>query len=256
MLCPAGKYSLAAAGVCTPCPAGTFGNASGVSSPQCSGLCVAGTFGELPGLVVSTCSGVCTGMGFRVIAVRVSVLCAAPTCGFACNRFCVFVLDVDRLFPPAGYYCVAGSTSPTSAACPPGRYSLAGSPSCSDCPIGFYGATSNLSTAACTGKCLAGSYGATTGMVVSTCSGPCSVGHYCVEGSTSPTATPCPAGSYSDSPGAVACTPCPGGSFGSTTGLATAACSGGCSAGYACPAGSTNSTAVQCPAGQYSVVSA
>jgi hypothetical protein len=34
--------------------------------------------------------------------------------------------------------------------------------------------------------------------------------------------------------------------------LSTPACAGNCSAGYACPAGSTSSSAVMCVAGQYS----
>ncbi len=43
------------------------------------------------------------------------------------------------------------------------------------------------------------------------------------------------------------------GFFGSTTALTTPTCSGPCSAGYICPSGSTSSTPIVCPAGQYSL---
>jgi hypothetical protein len=46
------------------------------------------------------------------------------------------------------------------------------------------------------------------------------------------------------------------GKFGSTTGLTSALCSGDCSAGFTCPAGSTTSAVTQCPAGQWSGVGA
>jgi hypothetical protein len=39
--------------------------------------------------------------------------------------------------------------------------------------------------------------------------------------------------------------------FGFTTGLTVATCSGTCSAGYYCPAGSTNATAYPCPPGTF-----
>jgi hypothetical protein len=62
----------------------------------------------------------------------------------------------------------------------------------------------------------------------------------------------CPVGTYSLA-GAASCSSCPPGLFGATPALGSVACSGSCSAGYSCPAGSTNSTAVLCPRGTYSV---
>lgn len=38
-ICPAGSYCLASASSPSPCPAGTFGNATGLSSAACSGPC-------------------------------------------------------------------------------------------------------------------------------------------------------------------------------------------------------------------------
>ena len=49
---------------------------------------------------------------------------------------------------------------------------------------------------------------------------------------------------YCDGSGAM--TPCPGGVFGNTGGLASAACTSSCAAGYYCPQGSANATAVPC----------
>ena len=46
------------------------------------------------------------------------------------------------------------------------------------------------------------------------------------------------------------------GRFGNSPGQTLSSCTGGCLAGYACPAGSQNSTAVTCPAGQFSTSSA
>jgi hypothetical protein len=67
--------------------------------------------------------------------------------------------------------------------------------------------------------------------------------------------TPCPLGWYNDTSlaGSSFCGLCAAGSFGGMEGLTSPACSGNCSAGYACPAGSTNATAVMCSAGQYSL---
>ena len=41
-------------------------------------------------------------------------------------------------------------------------------------------------------------------------------------------------------------TVCPGGTYGDDLGLSTELCSGPCNAGYYCPAGSTNATAIAC----------
>ena len=46
---------------------------------------------------------------------------------------------------------------------------------------------------------------------------------------------------------------CAPGRFGNTTAMVNANCSGPCAPGFACPAGSTNATAVVCPPGQYSL---
>ena len=131
----------------------------------------------------------------------------------------------------AGYYCPDGSTSATQAPCAVGQYSTGGAASCTACP--------------------AGQFGNATALTTSSCSGPCAPGYYCLQGSTNATAAPCDVGQYSTG-GVSVCSSCPGGTFGNATSLTTSSCSGPCAAGYACPAGSTNATAIPCAAGQYS----
>lgn len=80
--------------------------------------------------------------------------------------------------------------------------------------------------------CPAGTYGVTPGQVDYHCSGECSAGYYCLAGSTSANSIPCPAGSY-----------------GALTGAKTSLCDGLCAIGYYCPAGSTSGS--PCPAGRF-----
>ena len=104
------------------------------------------------------------------------------------------------------------------------------------------------------------------------CSGPCLAGCVCSSGSTSPSQSYCPPGTYSLS-GSSSCSPCPAGRYGATsglssadcsgpcdagyygnvTGLTTASCSGLCAVGYVCYPGSVSPTPSQCQAGTYAV---
>lgn len=82
----------------------------------------------------------------------------------------------------------------------------------------------------------------------------CAAGHWCPEGSASPTAQPCPAGTYSpatDNYQEADCIACPAGKY----------CSGGgalpdgpAAAGHYCPIRSSTATAKPCPAGTYQPV--
>lgn len=83
----------------------------------------------------------------------------------------------------------------------------------------------------------------------------CAPGYSCLSSSLSRYANACPPGQFSLS-GAMACSLCPAGTYGNVEGASSAACSGNCSAGYVCPAGSVNATAALCPAGKYSGVGA
>ena len=110
------------------------------------------------------------------------------------------------------------------------------------CPLGMFCAGSVPAS-----PCTAGFVGATVGQSSSNCSGPCSSGSYCPTGSS--TQRLCPVGFFCPNPATIA--PCDAGYFGSTGGQNTSTCSGNCTPGYFCPAGSKNSTAAICPTGSY-----
>ncbi len=99
----------------------------------------------------------------------------------------------------------------------------------------------------------AGLYGATTALTTSACTGQCAAGTYSPAGSTS--CTPCPAAKFSATVGAgspTACQGCPGGKF-SVAG--SGSCTN-CSAGHYGPLAATYSVATcaaVCGPGQYSL---
>jgi hypothetical protein len=249
--CPPGQFSLAGAWACSPCPPGRYGSESAAPTANCLGPCDPGRFGAVGGFFQSQCQGPCS----------------------------------------AGWSCVAGSTSSQEAPCTPGQYSLQAASSCVACPGGKYGGTPRLTSPECSGNCTAGyfcplgsvnatspaqecpagsyssagaatcapcaagQHGAAPVMVLANCTGPCTAGHFCPAGSDRPDAFPCPAGWYS-LPGAAACSQCGAGRFGNTSRQSSADCSGDCTAGYFCVAGSVNATAAPCPAGQFSFAAA
>jgi hypothetical protein len=149
-----------------------------------------------------------------------------------------------------GHACPAGAVVATQVVCPAGRYSFARAGDCIDCPIGRYGATDRMPLATCTALCAPGSFGSAPALTVPTCSGNCTAGYICAAGSTNSTPTPCQPGQYSDT-GAAQCSMCPAGRYGATAALNSSACTAPCPAGYACPTGAFNGTALVCPPGQY-----
>jgi hypothetical protein len=67
----------------------------------------------------------------------------------------------------------------------------------------------------------------------------------------------CPVGAFRVPwPSPAGCFQCGAGRWGGTTTALGSVCSGNCTAGYSCPAGSTNATAVRCPVGTYSAAGA
>jgi hypothetical protein len=150
------------------------------------------------------------------------------------------------------------------------------------------GDVTGLPTYTCSGLCPAGRYGSTVGLMTSNCTGVCvpTAGKYCGPGSNQQSGILCPAGQYSNTGSTLACDPCPpgkwclegvavvqncstgryslgnasqctscpAGTFGNTSSLATAACSGLCTAvaGRICNAGATTSNGSACPVGRYS----
>jgi hypothetical protein len=170
----------------------------------------------------------------------------------------------------SGYYCAEASISSTSEACPINATSPVGSTSINDCycPLGYSGnAFNGESCEACplgrykssngNASCQGCVNGAITTSIASTSihSCECDAGYYGNASSTTtvPWCSICPAGTWSIK-GSSVCSLCSMGSFGSTSGSTSSSCTGICSIGYYCPAGSTNSTAMSCPLHQTTVL--
>ena len=183
-VCSAGTYSLAGAGSCTSCNAGTYSNTIGATSSSTCTPCSAGTYSSAIG------SSSCTSCPAGKYSAGGAASCTS------CN---------------AGTYSAAGATSCTS--CPFGYSSAAGSSSCVQCPVGTY---YQVGTTSCT-PCSAGTYSNTIGATSSSTCTPCSAGTYSIAiGSSS--CTSCPAGSYSNKTGGVNCTACLRGTYSPTVG--------------------------------------
>lgn len=216
---------------CEPCPAGRFGNASGLVGEGCSGKCAAGHF-----------------------CPKGSVSEYASRCGG--NAYYCPLGSALPLTAPAGRRTVGGDPDGTTrdgtVLCDPGHYCVGGEQKA--CPAGQYGDRSGLGTAACSGLCRAGhfcpigtvnpekcspgyycpdgkvqipcpagTFGSVFGLRDEKCSGFCSEGHFCPQGSVSGTERMCPAGR-----------------FGMNSGLTNDSCSGPCPAGFYCPAGTSS----------------
>ena len=144
---------------------------------------------------------------------------------------------------------------------------------------GYYCPAGSISSAA--SLCAAGFYGTSSSFTASTCAGACTPtpGSYCPSGSVSATGTACPVSNYCTSMAAPP-TPCPAGRYGFAAGLSSPLCvraalgvcvcvcvrdsvphalaapqSGACNPGFYCPTGSTNASAVSCPAGRFASAS-
>ncbi len=240
-LCPAGTYSLAGSWACLQCPSGTYGATPGAVSASCSGPCAPGTYGGSHGQTSSACSGNCAA-GYSCPAGSVSPttsVCPAGRFSLPGAAACSDCPGGRYGATPAmanascsgpcspGYACAAGSTNATATVCPAGRYSSEAAAVCTPCSAGLYGASSGQSSPQCNGACAAGRYGTAPGATSSTCDGPCAAGYACGDGSTSPTAQLCPAGTYAVV-GSAVCTNCSAGRYGASPGATTATCSGQC----------------------------
>ena len=202
----------AASVLCLPCPAGNFGNASGLVSQHCSGECAEGCF--CPAGSVTSCP-------FR--------------CG-SIDRFCPKG-SAAPVLAGSGYRTVdaAGNGNATDT-----EISLAMRVQAVPCAMGHY-CIDGLQV-----QCPQGTFGDRSHLMTKQCSGFCSSGYYCPIGSTAPTI--CPKGFYC--PDGLVKVPCPGGVYGDQTGLRHRECSGQCPMGYFCPPGSTAARVNICPAGE------
>jgi hypothetical protein len=148
--CGRGQYSEVAniRSACNPCAAGLYGSTTRLTTASCTGPCNAGYFGSSTGMTSSLCSGQCTagficaagstmpnpvacGVGlFSLAGASVCTPCPAGRYGSAGAQQTSSCSGLCR----TGYFCVAGSTSPTQSICPAGKYSPPGAASCLSCP--------------------------------------------------------------------------------------------------------------------------
>lgn len=154
--CPRGSFC--SGGTRFPCPAGYFGNETGLSSPSCTASCPAGFY--CPQGAVEPVP--CTDAGFFCPAKS-----GAPS-------------KVSQ-----GYY--SNPSRSMQAICPPGSFCQEGVEYL--CPAGYYGSSPGLSTMDCSGMCPAGFYcpAGTTAYTRFSCG--ISPAYYCPQGASRQYAT-------------------------------------------------------------------
>jgi hypothetical protein len=248
--CPAGTYNDTAGATllsqCLPCPAGKFNQGTGQTA--CNAICPIGTY-----CPSGTANPVPCPMGAYCDEQELAAakLCAPGTYSDAVRATSPATC---RTCPP-GTYC-PNSGGSTGTLCPPGTYCPGGGINANQCMIGAMCPIPGMTEGA---PCPAGYYCPTAGG-----SGgiQCPAGTYSTGGATSLSGCiPCPTGTYSTvGATSAACTACPAGTYGNSTGLTNATCSGQCTAGYYCLAGSSSqyggtatvtSGTYLCPAGSY-----
>ncbi|XP_058655214.1 SCO-spondin isoform X4 [Onychostoma macrolepis] len=255
-LCPPGAYCLLGtrAGECS---AGYYCD-WGSSSPEQS-LCPAGFYCPAGTHKPLACTA---GTYSSVMGNSHRENCEPCPLGYYCQGEAV----AELLPCPPGHFCPTGTSQGTQFPCPPGtvqpQSGTASIDECLQCPAGMFCARHGLSEP--TGRCQDGFHcpsGATspngTGNVIeSTGNSMCPPGHYCPTGISSP--LPCPAGTFSSSPGlsgAEQCQLCPPGYFCEQTAMVHPSEAALCDAGYVCINGSRSARPVDglqgyiCPSG-------
>ena len=254
-----------------PCPAGTFGNATGASNSSVCLPCPAGFYceGSSHNEPTGPCSAgyYCTGgasMPSPMDASSVGVFaCAAGSFSLAGAVNCTQCpLGTYQNFPhQAGclpckvqYFCPSAGTADTGSFCLPGGYCPGGAVLPVQCAAGTYQPAQGAANATSCVPCDGGSYCATSGLSAPT--GLCSAGFFCGSGSVAPDpgnsmpasagAGPCPAGHYCDY-GTATPAPCPPGSYMPATG-AQSSCTP-CTPGKVCAGSGLTAPSGVCPAG-------
>ncbi|KAG7377735.1 hypothetical protein PHYPSEUDO_011080 [Phytophthora pseudosyringae] len=265
MPCPPGSYC--SGGERRPCPAGVYGGEEGLRTKQCSAPCPEGFYcpeGTAAPIECGAADVYCPVSSTQPVPVPEGFYAEGgePTGRRRssirpCNPGAFCVAGTSHRCPAGTYGAtVRLSTSKCSGTCPVGHYCPKASTQPSPCPPGTYGAVAGLADASCSGVCPVG-FACPEGTASAT-TWPCEHDTFCPEGSAAPrnprrgahvvemAATEeaaCPRGSFcspDEAPGGSRL--CPGGTFGNVSGLASAACSGPCEAGYYCPRGSTSAT--------------
>ncbi|KAE9046246.1 hypothetical protein PR003_g1884 [Phytophthora rubi] len=210
-ICEKGSYC--SGGVKKLCLAGTYGGSEGLSTVACTAPCPAGYY--CPKGAADYTQYPCTSRtsfcrqgssvpnavdtGYYTVATQAELRTDEIVC--PTGSYCIGGVQYfcpERTYGNTtglaskacsgkcqnGFLCPQGSTSATQSPCPAGNYCIRGVKFL--CPEGTYGATANLTSKACSGRC--------------------QDGYECPRGSTSPTQSQCSAGSYSRN--AKMCAPC------------------------------------------------
>ena len=213
--CPEAHYCPEGSSVALPCPAGSYGAASGLQAEQECTVCPAGTYCFAGSTAATSCSK------GTYAANESSQLCeacpegkyqgdeGASACNVCADGYTCPEGSFVRLIPEscdpgtyrnatlelclnctAGSMCAGGASEPRP--CARGSYCVANVHQPTDCPAGRYGSVPGLSNASCSGEC--------------------AQGYYCKANSVSAKAAACTAGTYGNATGLVVqanCTTCP-----------------------------------------------
>ena len=285
--CEAGKFSPDAAAVCTDCRAGTFSVVAAGNCTECdggkyslfgSGECMLCEMGQYSGDAASKCES-CEAGKYSGMNSSTCTACKAGTYSGAGAGTCAKCVGgkYSGDVAPSCIKCGAGTFSGMNASncsqCRAGTYSKVGADACEECGAGTF---SGAAAAACT-DCEGGKYSGSSG--AEGCA-TCGVNTYssadrsqcmacpsrsvsnqssagltdckCDVGATGPdggTCLPCPAGTFKNLTGSVACTRCAFKSTSPNSSVAATDCR--CFAGYTGPNGGVCS---ECPAGTYKEV--
>ena len=261
-ICAPGTSSTASAAssisTCLGCALGTFSNVAGLATATCGSPCPAGTYGIATGQTTQAlaCGSCAAGTYNPTPGANSVTLCASCVAGKFSN--------------------VTGATiSSTCSSCIAGTYTIVtGKTVCDICAAGMFSATTSQSVSVCT-SCAAGSYSTGASSICTLCllgtystkigansslaCSVCPLGSYCQSNGLN-VSTLCPTGSYADVIGLSACKSCGSGNY---TPTATSCIS--CNAGtyslnnsgtcYGCGKGTVSlngsSTCSSCAAGSY-----
>ena len=241
-LCEVGYYC--SQGVRTACPAGTYGNMTRLQTSECTGKCPKGYW--CPHATISPFSRRCGSISVYCPEGSSSPIVAMP-----------------------GYYTVdeygtdsrlTEETRSNVIRCPAGSYCTGGIKRV--CPGGTYGSVEGLTSHDCSGICPGGFYCPAGSITMKSCSKqpleycpelssrPLHIarGFYAVKSALSNNGgyadqKPCERGTYCLNGVRYLC---PSGRFGSTLRSWNSSCSGLCTAGYYCPAGSMRAMQLPC----------
>lgn len=262
--CPVGTYLNATGSQsfsdCIPCTAGYYCGNDGLSDP--SGPCEPGYFCPEGSISPNNASYICTPGHSCPEASETEIICEGGTyqpnfgqsnCTICPERFyCPFNVSnpLTEFFDcPIGFYCPQGTQTSTQFPCPPGTYNSLQNrgnlTECNPCLGGTYCATDAIPSSSGSGQCLGGYFcilGATTPNPSDGVMGDiCPLGYYCPQGSIEP--LECPIGTFSPVNGTIEiddCIPCSPGEYCEQSGLPQS--SGSCDPGYFCTARSTTPT--------------